>query len=262
LQKEIKSAIQKNPDGIIVTHGTDTIQYTAAAIEYAFADANIPICFVSADYPLDNPKTNGYVNFEAAVEFIKTKKANGVFVTYKNDNESDVKIHIASRLLQHAENYANLYSINSTVFANYTEDKINFYNLKTNENPKPLGTFCYTENSHILSIESCPGNPYAYLLDDIKAVILKPYHSATLSTNVSPLKEFCQKANDKNIPVFVSSVPNGTAYESSMLFTELGIKVAPFSGYAALYMKLWAAISLNENIEAFLNAPIANESEE
>lgn len=30
-------------DGIIITHGTDTLQYTAAALGYMFGDADIPI---------------------------------------------------------------------------------------------------------------------------------------------------------------------------------------------------------------------------
>ena len=36
LQKEIADNIIKDFDGIIVTHGTDTLQYSATAIEYAY----------------------------------------------------------------------------------------------------------------------------------------------------------------------------------------------------------------------------------
>ena len=46
LQKEIGDNLTKDFDGIIVTHGTDTLQYTATAIEYAFNGCEIPIVFV------------------------------------------------------------------------------------------------------------------------------------------------------------------------------------------------------------------------
>lgn len=259
LQEEILKQLKNNPNGIIVTHGTDTLQYAAAAVEYAFADTNIPIVFVSADYPLDNPQTNGYINFEAAVELIKSGKSKGVFVSYKNENESETKIHVASRMLQHRENSADLHSIGDSVYAGYIDGKLTFYDVKLSEYIKSIGKVCYKENSHILSIESAPGDIYAYSLDNVKAIILKPYHSATLNTANEGLAAFCNRAKEIGIPVFVSDVKSGINYESSKLFDELSIRIAPYSTYVSLYMKLWAAISMECDIAAFAQAPIANE---
>ena len=259
LQEEISKRLADKPDGIIVTHGTDTLQYTAAAVEYAFADTSIPIVFVSADYPLDNPNTNGYINFEAAVEFIKSAKAKGIFVSYKNENDDEVKIHIASRMLQHSENSSDMYSIGSCVYAGYADKQLKFYGASIAEEYSSIGTVCYTQSSNILSIESAPANNYAYSLEGVKAIILKPYHSATLNTASAALKDLCQKAKEKNIPVYVSGVREGIGYESSKLFEELNIRVAPYSTYVALYMKLWAAISLKRDIKTFVQIQIANE---
>ncbi|MCI5849613.1 MAG: asparaginase domain-containing protein [Lachnoclostridium sp.] len=77
----------KNYDGIIVTHGTDTLQYTAAALDIMFDNADIPIMLVSSNYVLTDDRANGQKNFNAAVSFIKDGVANGVFVSYKNENE-------------------------------------------------------------------------------------------------------------------------------------------------------------------------------
>ena len=119
LQKEISDRLTKNYDGIIVTHGSDTLQYTSTAIEMAFGNCSVPVIFVSADYPLDNEKSNGYPNFQCAVEFIRNKIANGVFVSYKNDDEIITNIHIPSRILMHNELNANIYSIDKKPFAEY-----------------------------------------------------------------------------------------------------------------------------------------------
>lgn len=57
-------------DGIIVTHGTDTLPFTAAALGMCFAYARIPILLVSSNYILDDPRANGLTNFTAAVDYI------------------------------------------------------------------------------------------------------------------------------------------------------------------------------------------------
>lgn len=258
LQAEIKSELAKKPDGIIVTHGTDSLQYTAAALEYAFADTPVPIVLVSADYPLDNEKTNGYINFEAAVEFIINTKLKGVFVSYKNSDSDIANIHIASRILQHAEGSAEIYGIGQSVCATY-EGKITMLDTELSVNAKGIGVVEYSENSHILSVESVPGNSYNYSLDEIKAIILKPYHSATLNTQSEGLSKLCEKAYDSNIPVFVCGVKSGIGYESTKLFTKLNINAAPYSSFISLYMKIWVAVSRGLDIEKFVDTAIANE---
>lgn len=257
LQKEIGDNLTKDFDGIIVTHGTDTLQYTATAIEYAFNGCEIPIVFVSADYPLEDDRTNGFVNFETAVEFIKSKSAKGVFVSYKNNDENNTNIHIGSRILQHGEYDANIYSLDNEPFATYS-DKITLNNIKI-ENTNNIGIVDYVENPCILSVESYPGNNYAYCLDNVNAVILKPYHSGTLDTANSCLMDFCKLASKKNVPVFVTGTHYGVAYKSTELYSELGVKLVPFGTYISAYMKIWAGISLGENIEKFVNNRIANE---
>ena len=57
-------------DGVIITHGTDTLQYTAAFTGYIMAGAQIPIVLVSANYVLEDVRSNGVDNFYYAVEFI------------------------------------------------------------------------------------------------------------------------------------------------------------------------------------------------
>lgn len=249
LQKNIISSLEKDYDGIIVTHGTDTLHYTAAAIELAISDCDIPVVFVSSDYPLENPKANGHANFEAAVEFIKSKAGNGVFVSYKNCTSNTVDIHIASQMLQHSECSADIFSIDGMPYAQYNGAIT--LSSKKYAAQKGLGYIGYTENSSILVIDSRPGDSFSYSLDGIKAVILKPYHSATLNTSSSALQAFCEKAKSANVPVFVVNVKQGISYESTRLFGKLGIIPLPFSTYISAYMKIWAAVSLGEDIIKF-----------
>lgn len=70
----------------------------------------MPIVLVSANYPLDDSRSNGFENFVGAIDFIKSGSGNGVFVSYKNA-DLPVTIHRASRLLAHSAYSDELHSI-------------------------------------------------------------------------------------------------------------------------------------------------------
>ena len=74
-------ALKEDCDGVIVTHGTDTLQYTAAALRYAFGADCTPVVLVSASDPVDDPHTNALYNMRAAVNFIASGRK-GVKVAY------------------------------------------------------------------------------------------------------------------------------------------------------------------------------------
>ena len=45
-------------DGIIVTHGTDTMAYTSSMISFMVQNPNIPIVFTGSQLPLSHPLTD------------------------------------------------------------------------------------------------------------------------------------------------------------------------------------------------------------
>ena len=257
LQKEIAKTLEKDCDGIIVTHGTDTLQYTSAAIEYSFNGCEKSIVFVSAAYPLENEKTNGFANFEAAVEFIKSRVGKGVFVSYKNDGDSKVNIHTASRILQHKEGDSNIYSIDGQPYATYAGSVV--CSDAKNGNSGSMGVVEYVKNPRILSVESYPGNDYSYSLENVNAVILKPYHSGTLDTANKCFRDFCNRAREKNIPVFVTNFLAEVSYKSTSVYEELGIILLQYETYVSSYMKIWLGLSLGKKVASFAREAIANE---
>ena len=94
----VSDVLKESFDGIIVIHGTDTLQYSAAALSLAYADSKVPIVLVSSNYTLDNPKANGRDNLKYAVEFVK-ETIGGVFVSYRNLGQNP-EIHLGSRVLR------------------------------------------------------------------------------------------------------------------------------------------------------------------
>ena len=84
LYKTVSDNISKGYDGIIVAHGTDTVQYSATYLALRLGLCAVPVVLVSANYPLSDSRSNGYDNFSAAVDFIAAKQGRGVFVSYRN----------------------------------------------------------------------------------------------------------------------------------------------------------------------------------
>jgi L-asparaginase len=85
--------------GVIVTHGSDTLPYTAAMLGYAFADARLPIVLTAANRPLDDPRSNGLRNFAAAVDFILDAALPGVYAVFENDR-GEMPVMLGTRMTE------------------------------------------------------------------------------------------------------------------------------------------------------------------
>lgn len=256
----VEKSLDKGYDGVIVTHGTDTLQYTASALAYCFSNLSLPILLVSANYPLESKKSNGYHNFEAAVEFVRAKAGNGVFVSYKNKDEDKTNIHLATRVYSHLENTDEVYSIGNQVFAFYknglvTLNKEFIKTLSAKENTR----YMFKNKTEILVISSMVGDSFNYSLDNVKAVLIRPYHSGTINTADGCLKAFCIRAKEQNIPVFILTAGLNAEYESTNAFEQFGIIPLRLSTFVSQYMKLWIATSNDLDIKEFMQKESAQE---
>lgn len=82
LVAEIKNRMNSGmANGIVVTHGTDTLSYTAALLFWLFSSADVPIVLsASSDLPGESDEAKSNLNY--AIKIAKEKK-NGVYLAYK-----------------------------------------------------------------------------------------------------------------------------------------------------------------------------------
>jgi L-asparaginase/Glu-tRNA(Gln) amidotransferase subunit D len=199
-------------------------------------------------YPIEDERANGIFNFTAAVEFIKSQKGKGVYISYKNKNEP-TQIHTATRTVCHKEADDEVFSIDSEPFAYFDKKIILNENYQQSSYSEPVKNAVFSKNSGILSVSVLPGEAYNYDLSDYKAVIFRPFHSGTISTSSEELRNFCKRAKEQNVPIFVINAPDGITYASSKEYNELGINVLPMCSFPAIYIKLWLLAS-NNNLSA------------
>ena len=85
--------------GIIVAHGTDTMQYTAAFLSFSLAGFPKPIVLVGSQRSSDRPSSDAALNLIGAAKFIVGCGVNGVFVAMHNsENDEGIACHLGTRV--------------------------------------------------------------------------------------------------------------------------------------------------------------------
>ena len=70
MAKEIQKEIKKGVDGIIITHGTDTMGYSGAALSFALEDLPVPVLLVGAQRSSDRGSSDAALNLICAAQLI------------------------------------------------------------------------------------------------------------------------------------------------------------------------------------------------
>ncbi len=247
LIQEVQAVIDKNQcDGIIVTHGTDTLQYTAALLGYVFETAEVPILLVSSNFVLDDERANGMDNFVGAVKFIQEKCGNGVFVSYANPGE-EVTFHRGSKMQYSLQMSDWEYSVKNQWYGRLVNG---IFEKNAEYEERSLGGIFSSKTvtlksqaEEILRIRPYPGMGYPPIPDGTKAVLYEGFHSGTIPIS-EQLQAFCNEAREKQVPIFLSGLNEKEAeYETVGAYRKMGIIPLAGDSVIAQYCLLWLAVS-------------------
>ena len=243
----VRENLRKGYDGIIVTHGTDTLQYSSAAIGYSIGLDTVPVCVISANRPIEHKKSNGLYNLHGAIKFIESGCGRGAFTVYKNDGERKIKVHRATRLLAGKAFSDEVSSVFDSIYG-YFDGNMNFIKNRAYKEQKdivpPFDTKNLCESADgIVMLPSYPGMPYPSLDGNTRCVIMNSYHSGTVNTKSDAALTFFRKASAHGVTVFITGITDGPEYESATLFSELGVIELKNISPVSAYIKLWMALS-------------------
>ncbi len=89
MAKEIEAEAKKGVDGIIITHGTDTMHYSSAAISFMLENLGIPVMFVGSQRSSDRGSSDAGLNVISAAYFIANSDFSGVGICmHENLNDN------------------------------------------------------------------------------------------------------------------------------------------------------------------------------
>ena len=69
-------------DGFVITHGTDTMAYTAAALSYLLLSTPKPVVITGAQKPVDMEDTDARVNLFDSFVYASDPSAGGVTIVF------------------------------------------------------------------------------------------------------------------------------------------------------------------------------------
>ncbi|MCZ6725620.1 MAG: Glu-tRNA(Gln) amidotransferase subunit GatD [Thaumarchaeota archaeon] len=118
--------IKKGYNGIIITQGTDTMGYTAAALSFALAESPIPIVLVGAQRSSDRPSSDATLNMIGAMILTTSAKFAGVYLVMHSDTSDDsLAVHMGTRVRKNHTSKRNAFeSIDISPVAYIRDGKI------------------------------------------------------------------------------------------------------------------------------------------
>ena len=253
--------------GVIVTHGTDTLAYTAAALSYYFHRLKTPVLMVSSDYPLDDPRANGLANFNCAVEFILQMGHAGVYVPYRNQQQL-TQLHRGTRLassLQLGGDFISVQFKNHMQFENHRFQVLDSTISKRERSDQPALKPAFS--SRVLMIRPYPGLDYSrFNLEGVDAVCHDLYHSGTACTSMQwgenhSLIAFLTRCKKRRVKVYLApAIKSESAYQSTRELLDAGAEMIWNMSLEAAYVKLllgYGNFDDDKVIMDFINSDLA-----
>ena len=160
IAREIAKEAKDNVKGIIITHGTDTLGYTSAALSFILENLPIPIILVGAQRSSDRGSSDAFLNLICALRFItKTDFAEVAICMHENENDDSCLIlpGLKTRKM-HSSRRDAFKAVNATPFARVTKiGEITFLNKNYKKrNNNKLNLRLIKENLKIGIIKSHP----------------------------------------------------------------------------------------------------------
>jgi glutamyl-tRNA(Gln) amidotransferase subunit D len=97
LARAVHAEIKNGAKGVIVTHGTDTMAYSAAAISFMI-DTPVPIVFVGSQRSADRPSSDNAMNAVCAAAAATSDLGEVVVVMHATTNDDTCAIHRGTRV--------------------------------------------------------------------------------------------------------------------------------------------------------------------
>jgi glutamyl-tRNA(Gln) amidotransferase subunit D len=97
LAKAVHEEIEAGADGVVVMHGTDTMQFTAAALAFML-DTPVPIVFTGSQRSADRPSSDNVMNAVCSVEAAKSDCAEVMVCMHADESDETCALHRGTRV--------------------------------------------------------------------------------------------------------------------------------------------------------------------
>jgi glutamyl-tRNA(Gln) amidotransferase subunit D len=97
LAQAVHEEIEAGADGVVVMHGTDTMQYSASALAFML-DTPVPVVFTGSQRSADRPSSDNVMNAVCAVEAAKGDCAEVLVCMHGSESDDACALHRGTRV--------------------------------------------------------------------------------------------------------------------------------------------------------------------
>ncbi len=253
--EEMATTIRDNYDiydGFVITHGTDTLSFTGAALSYLVQNSAKPIVLTASQYPLLEENTDAIDNLNISIDFA-CQDAKGVFIAFNNK----IIIGTQARKIRSINKDAFI-SLNKNLAAVYEKDGL-FANLTLMRHEAQEPKFYDRLSNKVALIKLYPGLDPDLLIHAAKncdVLVIEAYGSGSIPFAADMnIEGAIEKLSDILVIVSTQMLHEGTHMERY----EVGSKVLKFphviegnnlSTECCITKAMWA-LPLSKNKEEF-----------
>ena len=207
LARAVVEEIEAGADGVIITHGTDTMMYTAAALSFMI-ETPVPIVLVGSQRSADRPSSDNAMNGICAACVAISDIAEVSVVMHGTTSDDFCEIHRGTKVRKmHTSRRDAFKSVNSLPMGvvDYNTRTIKTFIDYTRRGEKPLKFKPGMEPKCAL-VKFTPGSDPSilecYIDNGYRGLVLEGTGLGHVSTKLIPM---IQKATDAKMPVIITS---------------------------------------------------------
>ncbi|MDI9645023.1 MAG: Glu-tRNA(Gln) amidotransferase subunit GatD [Candidatus Verstraetearchaeota archaeon] len=119
IAQSVERHIRAGADGVVVTHGTDTMGYTAAALSFALRNLPVPVVLVGSQRSSDRPSSDAALNLKGAVlTAARAPFAEVCVLMHASPSDDSLAVHRGTRARKmHTSRRDAFRSVNSPLLA-------------------------------------------------------------------------------------------------------------------------------------------------
>ena len=258
LARLVRKRVDARVDAIVILHGSDTLPWTASALALVLRGLPIPLVLVASDLPLEDPASNGPVNFRSAMQFILQESLPGVFAVWTHPGE-DPTVYFGTRL-QPADPLDDRFSAPRNLFFGQMREH-RFVRSQNAANPsreevsqrrdgmawsascKRLESSPQLFARRLLVLPPHPGLDTGRIPLDLgwQGILQLPYHSGTASSaeGEASVLDLARRARDQRIPFLLGPCSaRAVPYSSTLALLAAGVQLVPAMSTPAAQAKL------------------------
>ena len=162
--------------GVIITHGSDTLHYTASALSFFLQDLKKPVVLTFSQRSIDRASSDAELNLDCAVTMVLSNCAEVMIVGHANENDDYCFALRGTKVRKmHSSRRDTFKSINCSPIAKVFSDRVEFLE-KYNAHSEGLTKFDSSFNDKVALVQFYPGQQPDildyYLVQGYKGIVI------------------------------------------------------------------------------------------